>query len=125
MEKNILIIDDDVTALDIIAFLFERKGYTVERCPDGKSAIEYVKHTTPDLLLVDLLMPEMGGVETVKRIRAMGVEHAPVIAFTAVDDEVLHQEAIDAGCNEVLTKPCPSEKLTRVIQRYIDIGTSH
>ncbi|MCC6953129.1 MAG: response regulator [Deltaproteobacteria bacterium] len=122
MAQNILIVDDDVTALDIVAFLFEKKGFVVSRCADGRSAVDYCVRAKPDLLLVDLLMPELNGVETVKLLRSSGIV-APILAFTAVDDSELHQEAIKAGCNEVLTKPCPSERLLKAIGRYIEIDT--
>ncbi|MCC6933385.1 MAG: response regulator transcription factor [Deltaproteobacteria bacterium] len=117
--KHILMIDDDITALDIVSYLFEEKGYEVERRADGFSALSYLERVTPDLILVDLRMPQIDGVETVKKIRAMGLKDVPIIAFTAVDEPELHAQAIDAGCQEVLTKPCPSEKLVRYIKRYL------
>ena len=117
--KHILVIDDDVTSLDIVSFFFEERGYRVDRCADGKAAIEYVRRVSPDLLIVDLMMPEINGVETVREIRKLGLQKTPIIAFTAVDDPDLHQQAVDAGCNEVLTKPCPTEKLLRHIKQYL------
>jgi CheY-like chemotaxis protein len=117
--KYILVIDDDITALDLVSFLFEERGYHVERAADGLSAIEYVKKVVPDLIIVDLRMPQLDGVATVTQLRGLGVTNTPIIAFTAVDDSDLHQEALDAGCNEVLTKPCPSQRLIRCINRYL------
>ena len=117
-QKHVLIIDDDITALDITAFLFEKKGYDVKRCADGLKAIDYVKEVKPDLILIDLLMPEINGVETVKRIRAMGITSVPIIAFTAVDDPELHEEAREAGCDDVLTKPLRPQKLLKSIEQH-------
>ena len=117
--KSILVIDDDITALDIVSYLFEERGYDVERRTDGLSAIAYLESVTPDLIIVDLRMPTIDGVETVKKIRAMGLKEIPIIAFTAVDEPELHADAITAGCQEVLTKPCPAEKLIRYIKRYL------
>lgn len=116
--RYILVIDDDITSLDIVAFLFERRGYRVERCADGRTAIDEVRRSEPDLLIVDLLMPELNGAETVKRIRELGFV-MPIIAFTAVDDPDLHAEAVAAGCNEVLTKPCRPEKLVQHIEKFL------
>ena len=118
--KHILVIDDDMTSLDIVSYFFEERGYRVDRCADGKSAIEYVRNTVPDLLIVDLMMPEINGVETVRQMRSSGLSKTPVIAFTAVDDAELHKQAVEAGCNEVLTKPCPTERLLKHIKRYLD-----
>ena len=118
-EKLILVIDDDITSLDIVCFLFEERGYTVEPCADGHTAIDYVQSRKPDILVVDLMMPNINGVETVKQIRGLGLTDTPIIAFTAVDDPAVHSEAIDAGCNEVLTKPLHPEKLLKKIERFL------
>lgn len=118
-QKHILVIDDDITSLDIVCYLFEEHGYRVDRCTDGFSAIESVRNSPPDLMIVDLMMPQINGVETVRQIRDLGVGAVPIIAFTAVDEPDLHREAMDAGCNEVLTKPCPAEKLIRQIRRFL------
>ena len=119
MRKKILIIDDDVTALDIVSFFFEEQGFDVTRCPNGGSALALVESIQPDVLLVDLLMPGLNGIETVQRVREMGLTEIPVIAFTAVDDVEMHEEALAVGCSEVLTKPCPPERLHRAIQRHL------
>ncbi len=116
--KNILIIDDDVTALDIVDFLFEEKGFEVARYTDGISALASLKTKTPDIVLVDLMMPQMNGQETVRQMRASGL-NAPIVAFTALDDPDIHQEALDAGCNLVLTKPCKPATLVSEIERLL------
>ncbi len=118
--KYVLVIDDDITALDLVSFLFEKRGYNVRRTPSGFEAIELVKKECPDLILVDLRMPGLNGVQTVTRIRNLEDSKMPIIAFTAVDDSDLHNEAIEAGCNEVIVKPCPSKRLIRVIESYLN-----
>lgn len=117
--RNILVVDDDITALDIVSFMFEGKGFQVHRCANGGSALEYVQKLVPDLILIDLLMPQMSGVETIRQIRELGFNTVPIIAFTAVDEPELHTDAIDAGCEEVVTKPCPSARLVKIIERYL------
>lgn len=112
-QKHILVIDDDVTSLDLVSFLFEEKGFKVDRLADGFSAIEHVRTSEPDIIVIDLMMPGINGVETVKQIRALGLKQVPIIAFTAVDDPVLHSEALSAGCNKVLTKPIRPDKLVK------------
>ena len=109
-EKRILIIDDDVTALDIVDFLFEEKGYEVIRRADGISALECVQEVAPNIILIDLMMPRMNGQECIRQLRKQGIS-VPIVAFTAVDDPEVHQEARDAGCNLVLTKPCKPSAL--------------
>ena len=117
-QRKILIIDDDVTALDIVDFLFEEKGFEVVRRADGISAIENIDDVEPDIILIDLMMPKMNGQETVRQLRKKGVT-VPVVAFTALDDPDVHQEAIDAGCNLVLTKPCKPNILVQHIQNLL------
>ncbi len=117
--KQILIIDDDITALDIVSFLVQERGYLVERCTDGNSAITCAQDMMPDLIIVDLMMPDINGIETVKQIRSLGMTQVPIIAFTAVDDPDLHREACDAGCDEVITKPCRPDKLIKQIENKL------
>ncbi len=115
MSKKILIIDDDVTALDIVDFLFEDKGFDVVRRADGISALECVEAESPSIILIDLMMPRMNGQECVRHIRGKGIT-IPIVAFTALDDPEIHQEAITAGCNLVLTKPCKPAILVKHIE---------
>jgi len=120
MEKRkILIIDDDMTALDIVDFLFEDQGYEVVRRADGISALECVENENPNVILIDLMMPKMSGQECVRNIRAKGLSQ-PIVAFTALDDPEVHQEALDAGCNIVLTKPCKPAVLIKHIESLVN-----
>jgi CheY-like chemotaxis protein len=109
-----LVIDDDITALDIVDLLFEDQGFDVVRHSDGISALESVEETQPDIILVDLMMPRMSGQECIRQIRHRGIA-VPIVAFTALHDPEVHAEAKQAGCNSVLTKPCKSKDLVREI----------
>ena len=104
-----------MTALDIVDFLFEDRGYEVVRSADGTSAVDSVLKITPDVILVDLMMPKLSGQETVRQIREKGLT-IPIVAFTAIDDPEVHQEALDAGCDLVLTKPCKPQALVQHIE---------
>ena len=116
--KKILIIDDDLTALDIVDLLFEEKGFEVLRSTDGISALEFLEKVSPDIVLIDLMMPKMTGQETVRQIRKKGIQ-IPIVAFTALDDPEVHQEAMTAGCNLVLTKPCKPALLVKHIEEFL------
>jgi CheY-like chemotaxis protein len=117
-EKKILIIDDDVTALDIVDFLFEDKGFEVVRRTDGISALDCLAQVNPDIILIDLMMPEMNGQECIGHIRSKGF-NTPIVAFTALDDPEVHKEATDAGANLVLTKPCKPAVLVKHIESLL------
>ena len=116
---KILIVDDDMTALDIVDFLFEDKGFEVVRSADGQSAVQCIEEVKPDIILVDLMMPHMSGQEAVRRIRKNGYK-LPIVAFTAVDDPEIHREAMEAGCNLVLTKPCKPAVLVGHINTLLE-----
>ena len=113
--KKILIIDDDVTALDIVDYLFENKGFDVVRRGDGVAALACVDQVAPEIILIDLMMPKMSGQDCVKEIRKKGIS-IPIVAFTALDDPEVHQQAMSAGCNLVLTKPCRPNVLVKHIE---------
>ncbi len=116
--KKILVIDDDMTALDIVDFLFEDEGFEVVRRADGISALECVEEQKPNIILVDLMMPRMNGQDCIRETRAKGIT-VPIVAFTAIEDPEVHQEAMDAGANLVLTKPCKPNKLLDAINELL------
>jgi CheY-like chemotaxis protein len=118
MANRILVIDDDLTALDIVDLLFEDQGFDVVRRPDGITALECIEETEPDIILIDLMMPRMSGQECVRQIRSKGIE-VPIVAFTAIDDPTIHEDARSAGCNVVVTKPCKSRDLVREIETLL------
>jgi DNA-binding response OmpR family regulator len=116
--RKILIIDDDMTALDIVDFLFEDKGFEVVRRADGVSALACIDEAAPDVILIDLMMPKMNGQECIRQIRGKGIA-VPIVAFTALDDPEVHQEALDAGGDLVLTKPCKPATLLKHIETLL------
>lgn len=118
MKKKIVLIDDDITSLDIIAFLFEQGGFEIERFAEGQKAVDYIKENPPHAVLVDLMMPGVNGIQATDMIRQTGYLK-PIIAFTAIDDPEIHAAALDAGCNEVVTKPCQGKKLLSLIEKHV------
>lgn len=118
MNNRILVIDDDITSLDIVDLLFEGHGFEVVRHSDGISALLDVEESKPDIILIDLMMPGMNGQECVRKIRSKGIS-VPIIAFTALDDPDAHQAACAAGCTKIVTKPCKSKDLIMEIKSLI------
>lgn len=124
MTNCILIIDDDITALDIMDILFEGRGFEVVRQPSGTSALAHLEQATPDVILIDLMMPNMQGQECIRQMRERGVS-VPIVAFTALDDPRVHQEARQAGCTKVIVKPCKSNELIKEIELLLPYSTEH
>jgi len=115
VSNKILVVDDDVTSLDIMDLVLEGQGFNVVRATNGHSAVEGVTDANPDLIIIDLMMPQMSGQEAVRQIRSKGIS-VPILAFTALDDPSVHQDAKDAGCDLVVTKPCSSKELVKGIK---------
>ncbi len=116
MPEKILIVDDDLDTLRLVGLLLQRKGYEITAADNGVQAIEKAKHEIPDLILLDVMMPEMDGIEVLKRLRANSeTSDIPIIMFTAksqVDDKVT---GFEAGADDYLTKPThPAELTARV-----------
>lgn len=117
--KKILIVDDDMIALDIVDFLFEDNGFEVIRSADGHSALQSIEELSPDIILIDLMMPKMSGQECIKALRAKGIT-APIVAFTAIDDPEVHAAVEAVGGTLVLTKPCKPSRLLEEIEALLD-----
>ena len=119
MNNKILVVDDDVTSLDIVDLVLEGAGYDVVRATNGQSAVAGVQDANPDLILIDLMMPHMSGQEAIRQIRSKGIQ-VPIVAFTALDDPSVHQDAREAGCDLVVTKPCKTKDLVKGIQNLLE-----
>lgn len=116
MPEKILIVDDDLDTLKLIGMLLDRKGYSIVAANNGKQALEKAAVDQPDLILLDVMMPDINGYEVVLRLRANNdTAGIPIIMFTAknqVDDKVA---GLEAGADDYLTKPThPAELLARV-----------
>jgi DNA-binding response OmpR family regulator len=121
--NRILIIDDDMTALDLMDILFERNDFDVVRHTDAAWIVEHIEELAPDIILIDLMMPRMNGNECIKLLRQKGVD-IPVVVFTAAIDEQLHREAQLNGANLILSKPCKSDVLVAEIKRLLQLSGS-
>jgi len=116
MAEKILIVDDDRDTLRLVGLLLQRKGYEIIAAERGTQGLEKAFQEIPDLILLDVMMPDMDGFEVLRQVRGNPTTSAiPVIMFTAktqVDDKVA---GFEAGADDYLTKPThPSELTARV-----------
>jgi len=116
MADKILVIDDDLDSLKLIGLLLQRQGYQVVAAPGGSQGLAQAESENPDLILLDIMMPDMDGYEVCKRLRKdPRLAHIPIIMFTAktrVDDKVT---GFEAGADDYLTKPThPAELASRI-----------
>ncbi|MEI5007792.1 response regulator transcription factor [Streptomyces sp. PmtA] len=111
--QNILVVDDDPTVAEVVTGYLERAGYTVARAADGPGALEAAGDRWPDLVVLDLMLPGMDGLEVCRRLRGRGP--VPVIMLTARGDEDDRILGLETGADDYVTKPfSPRELVLRV-----------
>jgi len=112
MAEKILLVDDDLDTLRLVGLMLERQGYEVRAASNGPQALAMAQDELPDLVLLDVMMPEMDGYEVARRLRAEPTTaDIPIIMFTAktqVDDKVM---GFEAGADDYLTKPTQPREL--------------
>jgi pilus assembly protein CpaE len=114
--ERILIVDDDRDSLKLIGLMLQRRGYQISAAQNGMQALAKAESEMPDLIILDVMMPDLDGFEVCRRLRANPkTAHTPIIMFTAktqVNDKVL---GFQAGADDYLTKPIhPAELSSRV-----------
>ncbi len=106
MPGTILIADDDNVGRKLLRRLLEAEGHTVHAAADGREALELFAETPCDVVLLDILMPELDGIATLERLKSTaGSEHVPVVMISAVDDLESVVRCIEIGADDYLTKP--------------------
>ncbi len=103
-EARILVVDDEDEVRQFVAEFLEAKGYSVITAATGLEALTAVKHYQPDLVLMDIMMPKMNGLETIQRIRQID-RRVGIIMMTAVEDESIAREAMKRDAYDYITKP--------------------
>lgn len=109
MAKKILVVDDEKPISDIIKFNLEKEGYEVVVAYDGEEALEKVESEQPDLIVLDLMLPKIDGLEGAKRVRAKHT--TPIIMVTAKDSELDKVLGLELGADDYVTKPFSNREL--------------
>lgn len=116
---RILLAEDNIDNREMLTRRLERKGFTVICAVDGKEATERAVDSSPDLILMDVSMPIMSGIEATLWIRANATRNdVPIIALTAHAMEGDRQKCLDAGCNDFATKPVDFKLLMSLIEKH-------
>jgi CheY-like chemotaxis protein len=115
---TVLVAEDSVDTRIMLKRAFELKGYRVFEAEDGRQALDLAKRYRPSLLVIDLNMPVLDGLETIKNYRRLEDEgdHTPIIAITAYDVYGMEEAALETGCNVYLSKPLNLEDLDRAVK---------
>ena len=107
--KKILVVADEKPISDIISFNLEHEGYAIEKAYDGEQALEVFEKSQPDLVILDLMLPKMDGLEVCREIRKQSA--VPVIMLTAKDSEIDKVLGLELGADDYVTKPFSNREL--------------
>lgn len=111
-KHKILIVDDEPMNLKVISFILESDGYAYETAANGVEALEKTKSFSPDLICLDIMMPEMDGYEVCRRLKEdPSTQHIPVVMITALADKEARLKGLHSGANDFLTKPVDTSEL--------------
>src|SRR5260370_27982329 len=102
--QSILVIDDDESLRDTVAVMLEQEGFTIAQAADGRTGLDRARTLKPDLLLVDLRLPGLSGMEVCKQLRSSNIK-TPIIVLSAVGDEVDKVLLLEIGADDYVVKP--------------------
>jgi len=119
MAQTLMIVDDDPQLMRVLSMFFDLEGYHVIQALDGRQALDMLQEYSPDIILLDLMMPEVGGEEVVKQMRASSkLTHIPVVIFTAAETREAELKA--AGATHFIAKPFSLDGLRDTVQQAIN-----
>ncbi len=113
----VLIVEDEPTLRETLAYNLERQGYTVEAAGDGLAAVETARRLHPDLILLDLMLPKLDGVEVCRILRQE--MNIPILMLTARDDEIDRVLGLEIGADDYITKPFSMRELMARIKAHL------
>jgi DNA-binding response OmpR family regulator len=113
-KTRILVVDDEPNIREVVELYLRREGFEVEVVGDGAAALAAIEHKIPDLIVLDLMLPILGGVQVTRTLR-QGDQDIPIIMLTAKGDEADRVAGLELGADDYLTKPfSPKELVARV-----------
>jgi len=120
MKEKILIVEDNPLNMRLIEMTLRAKGYWLLKATDGEEALDAAIREKPDLIIMDLNLPKVSGLEVTKRLRQMpAFNHIPIIAVTAHAMKGDKEQIIEAGCDAYLPKPINTRQLPEVVAEML------
>ena len=115
MTIKLIVIDDDTAVTDLLGLLLKSQGFEVFATNNSSDGLNMIRESQPDLVILDLMMPEMDGWEVCRAVRQFS--QVPIIILSALNDPSMIASVLDAGADDYLTKPTPSRVLVAHINR--------
>ena len=120
MKKKILCVEDNAVNMLLISRIIEAEGYELIKAEDGNVALDVLKNTVPDLILLDINLPGISGLELARLFKADDkIAHVPLIATTAQVLSGDRERCLEAGCDDYIPKPLDIRKLRELMRSYI------
>ncbi|MCI1986298.1 MAG: response regulator YycF [Lactobacillus sp.] len=123
MAKKILVVDDEKPISDIVKFNLTKEGYTVVTAYDGEEALAKVEEENPDLILLDLMLPKIDGLEVARQVRKD--RDTPIIMLTAKDSEIDKVLGLELGADDYVTKPFSNRELVARVKANLRRQTAN
>ncbi|HEU4726255.1 MAG TPA: response regulator [Kofleriaceae bacterium] len=118
--ERVLIVDDNATNLKLVAYLMKAHGYDVDTALDADAALQAISRRVPEVILMDIQLPGIDGLELTRRLKAApGTRDIVIIAVTAYAMKGDQDKALAAGCDDYITKPIDTRALPETIARHL------
>ena len=118
MPETILVVEDEPSLQETLVYNLQKQGYTVESAGDGRSALETARRVKPDLMLLDIMLPGINGVDVCKTLRRENFQ-SPIIMLTARDDEIDRVVGLEIGADDYVTKPFSMRELVARVKAQL------
>jgi two-component system alkaline phosphatase synthesis response regulator PhoP len=117
---KILLVDDEPDILEIVGFHLKKEGYKIKKAKDGVEGVKKAKSFEPNLILLDIMMPNMDGIEACEKIRSIeGMENVIIAFFTARGEDYSQVAGFDAGADDYITKPVKPKVLVSKVKALL------
>ncbi len=121
MTKSVLLAEDEPNIVESISFLLKREGFEVMVASDGRSALENAISGKPDVMVLDLMLPEMDGYEVLRNLRAnQDVKNLPVLMLTAKGQKIDRETALECGADLFMTKPFSNADIIAAVNSLVE-----
>ncbi len=120
MANRIMVVDDEIGALTLIGIMLERGGFEVTKANSANVALGLLDNGTPDMFILDIMMPDIDGIELCRRVRALPqTQSTPILILSARGDDEAREQGLEAGANSYLSKPILHHDLINKVRELL------